>query len=180
MVVATLCATGFPSLPRLRACPPPMRLAETPQLTRPGGLVVRRYGHLDDTPPPACKRLSFGAASLPCFPPDCCCSRRLRRPVPRRCESGVPLVCSGPIARASGCAGAGRRAPSARKRQKRGVERLFKHVSRRALHAISCLPASLPFSRTLAFAFERYFLTEWMRVCVKGGEVRVCPRGGSV
>ena len=172
--------TGFPSLPRLRACLPPMRLAETPQLTRPDGLVVRRHGHLDDTRPPTCKCLSSGAASPPCFPPDCCCSRRLRRPVPRRCESGVPLVCSGPIARASGCAGAGRRAPSARKRQKRGVERLLKHVSRRALHAISCLPASLPSSRILAFAFERYFLTEWMRVCVKGGEVRVCPRGGSV
>eukprot|EP01047_Picozoa_sp_COSAG01_P142292 COSAG01_NODE_73518_length_243_cov_5.215278_2_plen_30_part_01 len=29
-----------------------MRLAEPPQLTRPDGLVVRRYGHLDDTPPP--------------------------------------------------------------------------------------------------------------------------------
>eukprot|EP01047_Picozoa_sp_COSAG01_P144312 COSAG01_NODE_76148_length_189_cov_80.666667_1_plen_28_part_01 len=28
-----------------------MRLAEPPQLTRPDGLVVRRYGHLDDTPP---------------------------------------------------------------------------------------------------------------------------------
>ena len=64
--------------------------------------------------------------------------------------------------------------------KKWGVKRLVKHVSRRALHAISCLPASLPFSRTLAFAFERYFLTELMRVCVKGGEVRVCPRGGSV
>ena len=59
----------FPSLPRLRACPPPMRLAEPPQLTRPDGLVVRRYGHPDDTRPPACKRLSFGAASPPCCPP---------------------------------------------------------------------------------------------------------------
>eukprot|EP01048_Picozoa_sp_COSAG05_P029360 COSAG05_NODE_9613_length_612_cov_0.508772_1_plen_41_part_10 len=41
-----------------------MRLTGLLQLTRPDGLVVRRYGHLDDTPPPACKRLSFGAASL--------------------------------------------------------------------------------------------------------------------
>ena len=103
----------------------------------------------------------------PCFP----------RQTPTSALSLAPLAQDRP---ASGCAGAGRRAPSARKRQKRGVERLFKHVSRRALHAISCLPASLPFSRTLAFAFERYFLTEWMRACVEGGEVRVCPRGGSV
>eukprot|EP01049_Picozoa_sp_SAG25_P022020 SAG25_NODE_8517_length_417_cov_11.720126_1_plen_36_part_01 len=35
-----------------------MRLAEPPQLTRPDGLVVRRYGHLDDTRPPTCKCLS--------------------------------------------------------------------------------------------------------------------------
>ena len=180
MVVVTLCATGFPFLPRLRACPPPMRLTEPPQLTRPDGLVVRRYGLLDDTPPLLANASHLEQRPPLASPPDCCCSRHLRRPVPCRCESGVPPVCSGPIARASGWAGAGRRAPSARKRQKRGVERLLKHVSRRALHAITPSPASLPFSRTLAFAFERYFLTEWMRVCVKGGEVRVCPRGGSV
>jgi hypothetical protein len=89
-------------------------------------------------------------------------------------------VYSGPIARASGLTGAGRRAQSARKRRKRGVERLLKHVSRRALHAITSSPASLPFSRTLAFTRKRYFEAEWMRVCVKRGEVRVCPRGGSV
>jgi hypothetical protein len=64
--------------------------------------------------------------------------------------------------------------------KKRGVERLLKHVSRRALHAISSSPASLPFSRTLSFPFERYLLTDWMRACVKGGEVRVWGRGGSV
>ena len=64
--------------------------------------------------------------------------------------------------------------------KKRGVERLVKHVSRRAVHAISPSPASLPVSRTLASPLERYLLTEWMRVRVKGGEVRVCPRGGSV
>eukprot|EP01047_Picozoa_sp_COSAG01_P073247 COSAG01_NODE_11887_length_1840_cov_33.971855_1_plen_73_part_00 len=64
--------------------------------------------------------------------------------------------------------------------EKRGIERLLKHVSRRALHAITPSPASLPFSRTLCFTRKRYFMTEWMHVCVKGGDVRVCPRGGSV
>ena len=86
---------------------------------------------------------------------------------------------SGPIARASGLTGAGRRAQSARKRRKRGVERLLKHVSRRALHAITSSPASLPFSRTLRFTRKQYFVADWMRVCVKGVDVRVCARGGS-
>jgi hypothetical protein len=49
VVVVTLRTTGFPSLPRLRACLPPMRLTEPPQLTRPDGLVVRRYGYLGET-----------------------------------------------------------------------------------------------------------------------------------
>eukprot|EP01047_Picozoa_sp_COSAG01_P047868 COSAG01_NODE_4612_length_4878_cov_15.581502_7_plen_154_part_00 len=34
-------------------CRPPMCWTETPQLTRPDGLVVRRYGLLDDTPGPS-------------------------------------------------------------------------------------------------------------------------------
>ena len=86
----------------------------------------------------------------------------------------------GTVARRFGWAGADRCGQSKGKRRKQGQIRLLKGVSRRALHAITPSPASLPFSRTLAFAFERYFLTEWMRVCEKGGEVRVCPRGGSV
>ena len=34
-------------------------------------------------------------------------------------------------------------------------------------------------TRALAFPLEQYFLTDRMRVFVKGGDVRVCPRGGS-
>ena len=86
----------------------------------------------------------------------------------------------GTVPRRFGWAGADRCAPSARKRPKRGLERAQKDVSRRALHAISPSPASLPFSGTLVCTFERYLLNDWMRVCVKGGEVRVCGRGGSV
>eukprot|EP01047_Picozoa_sp_COSAG01_P057434 COSAG01_NODE_6638_length_3567_cov_62.489908_3_plen_65_part_00 len=58
--------TAFPSFPHLRACPPPMRVAGPPQLTRPDGLVACRYGYLDETPPLSCKRFSSGAASPPC------------------------------------------------------------------------------------------------------------------
>jgi hypothetical protein len=89
-------------------------------------------------------------------------------------------VSSGSIARGFGWAGAGRRAQSKGKWRKRGVERLLKHVSRRALHAITPSPASLPFSRNLAFTRKRYFVADWMRVCVKGVDMRVCARGGSV
>ena len=64
--------------------------------------------------------------------------------------------------------------------KKWGVERLVKHVSRRALHAISPSPASLPFSRSLHFPFDRFLLTDWVRVRVKGVDVRVCGRGWSV
>ena len=63
---------------------------------------------------------------------------------------------------------------------KTGVEPLLKDASRRALHAISRPSASLPYSRTLAFPYEQHFLTDWLRVCVKGVHVGVCPRGGSV
>jgi hypothetical protein len=112
-------------------------------------------------------------------PPDCCCSRRLRRPVPRHCESGVPPVCGDSIARVFRWAGTDGRAQSARKCRKQGQIRLLKGVLRRALHAITRPPASLRDPRALAFPLEQYFLTDRMRVFVKGGDVRVCPRGGS-
>jgi hypothetical protein len=78
----------------------------------------------------------------------------------------VPLLLRATFARRFGWAGADRRAPSARKRPKRGLERAQKDVSRRALHAISPSPASLRYSRTLAFTFEQCFMVGWMRVCV--------------
>jgi hypothetical protein len=49
-----------------------MRLAEPPQLTRPDGLVVCRYGLLDDTPPPPCERLSMEQRPPLPQPLDCC------------------------------------------------------------------------------------------------------------
>jgi hypothetical protein len=65
VIVVALPPTGFPSFPHLRACPPPMRVAGSPQLTRPGGLVARRYGVLHDTRPHACERLHHRAAPPP-------------------------------------------------------------------------------------------------------------------
>ena len=172
--------TGFLSFPHLRACPPPMRVAGSPQLTRPDDLVVCRYGHPDDTPPPPCERLEHGAASPRPQHHDCCCSWRIRRPVACRCGGGVSSLLRGTVARRFGWAGADRCGQSKGKRRKQGQIRLLKGVSRRALHAITRPPASLPFSRALAFPLERCLLTDWLRVCVKGGEVRVCGRGGSV
>ena len=59
MIVVAFPPTGFPSFPHLRACPPPMRVAGSPQLTRPGGLVARRYGLLSPS------RGSFHPTHLP-------------------------------------------------------------------------------------------------------------------
>eukprot|EP01047_Picozoa_sp_COSAG01_P057433 COSAG01_NODE_6638_length_3567_cov_62.489908_2_plen_89_part_00 len=87
-------------------------------------------------------------------------------------------MCSGSIARGSRRAGTDERAQSARKCRKQRQIRLVKGVSRRALHAITPSPAFLPFSRTLAFTRKRYFVADWMRVCVKGVDMRVCARGG--
>ena len=86
----------------------------------------------------------------------------------------------GTVARRFGWAGADRCGQSKGKRRKQGQIRLLKGVSRRALHAITRPPASLRDPRALAFPLERCLLTDWLRVCVKGGEVRVCGRGGSV
>jgi hypothetical protein len=68
-IVVAFPPTGFPSFPHLRACPPPMRVAGSPQLTRPGGLVARRYGVLHDTRPHACERLHHRAAPPPFLSP---------------------------------------------------------------------------------------------------------------
>eukprot|EP01047_Picozoa_sp_COSAG01_P064951 COSAG01_NODE_8682_length_2697_cov_23.461124_5_plen_89_part_00 len=68
MIVVALPPTGFPSLPHLRACALPTRFAGPLQLTRPDGLVVCRYGLLDDTPPPPCERPE-SLCSLLGFPP---------------------------------------------------------------------------------------------------------------
>ena len=65
-IVVAFPRTGFSSFAHLCACPPPMRVAELLNLTRPGGLVARRYGYLDETRPLSCKRFSSGAASPPC------------------------------------------------------------------------------------------------------------------
>ena len=92
----------------------------------------------------------------------------------------MPSLLRDTVARRFGWAGADRCGQSTGKRRKQGQIRLLKGVLRRALHAITRPPASLPFSRTLSFPFERCLLTDWLRVCVKGGEVRVCGRGGSV
>ena len=62
---------------------------------------------------------------------------------------------------------------------KTGEIRLLKGVPRRALHAINPSPAALRYSRTLRFTRKQYFVADWMRVCVKGVDVRVCARGGS-
>ena len=112
-------------------------------------------------------------------PPDCCCSRRVWRPVARRCRVSVPAVHSGTIARASGCAGAAWRAPSARKWPKQGEILLLNDVSWRVLHAISPSPASPHYLRTLCFTRERYSVADSMLVCERSDDVRVCARGGS-
>ena len=115
----------------------------------------------------------------PSSAPDCDCSWRIRRPVACRCGGGVPSLLRGTVARRFGWAGADRCGQSKGKRRKQGQIRLLKGVSRRALHAITRPPASLRDPRALAFPLERYFLTDRMRVFVKGGDVRVCPRGVS-
>ena len=111
--------------------------------------------------------------------PDCDCSWRVLRPVACLCGGGVPSLLHGTVARRFGWAGADRCGQSKGKRRKQGQIRLLKGVLRRALHAITRPPASLRDPRALAFPLERYFLTDRMRVFVKGGDVRVCPRGGS-
>jgi hypothetical protein len=109
----------------------------------------------------------------------CCYSRRDMQLVARRSGGGVPSLLRGTVARRFGWAGADRCGQSTGKRRKQGQIRLLKGVLRRALHAITRPPASLRDPRALAFPLERYFLTDRMRVFVKGGDVRVCPRGGS-
>jgi hypothetical protein len=153
-----------------------MRLAEPPQLTRPGGLVLRRYGLLDDTPPLLANTSRLEQRPPLAVPPDCCCSRRVWRPVARRCRVSVPAVHSGTIARASGCAGAAWRAPSARKWPKQGEILLLNDVSWRVLHAISPSPASPHYLRTLCFTRERYSVADSMLVCERSDDVRVCAR----
>eukprot|EP01047_Picozoa_sp_COSAG01_P083719 COSAG01_NODE_17640_length_1134_cov_562.317874_2_plen_90_part_00 len=86
---------------------------------------------------------------------------------------------SGTFARASGWAGAGWRAPSARKWPKQGEIRLLNDVSRRVLHATSPPPASPHYLRTLCFTHERYSVADSMLVCERSDDVRVCARGGS-
>ena len=68
-IVVAFPRTGFSSFAHLCACPPPMRVVELLNLTRPGGLVARRYGLLDDTRPHARERLHQGAASPPLLSP---------------------------------------------------------------------------------------------------------------
>ena len=92
----------------------------------------------------------------------------------------MPSLLRGTVARRFGWAGADRCGQSKGKRRKQGQIRLLKGVSRRALHAITRPPASLPFSRSLHFPFDWFLLTDWVRVCVKGVDVRVCGRGWSV
>eukprot|EP01049_Picozoa_sp_SAG25_P019537 SAG25_NODE_6199_length_579_cov_14.702083_1_plen_123_part_10 len=115
----------------------------------------------------------------PSSAPDCDCSWRVLRPVACLCGGGVPSLLRGTVARRFGWAGADRCGQSKGKRRKQGQIRQLKGVLRRALHAITRPPASLRDPRALAFPLERYFLTDRMRVFVKGGDVRVCPRGGS-
>eukprot|EP01047_Picozoa_sp_COSAG01_P100024 COSAG01_NODE_29941_length_626_cov_1.514231_1_plen_175_part_00 len=168
--------TGFPSLPHLRACAPPTRFAGPPQLTRPDGLVVCGYGLLTIRPPLLANASSMEQRPPPSSAPDCCRSQRVRRPVARRCGGGVPSLLHTTVARRFRWAGAGRRAPSARKRPKRGGRTSAQGRVAACTPRHLSFPASLRCWRTCALTLERHCVIDWLRARVKGVDVRVCAR----